>query len=171
MAQARVNSRPLVATADSKNDENLLVITPQHLKIGKSLAILPSTADQLKSEEDINKIKMSILDRWQARKVLNRLFFVRWQNEYLQSLQKFSNESIVTKIKEGDVVLLLNERVSSEDWPLGVVTKVLPGHDGIVRSVVCKRPIKTTKNLQDKIILCPFLFLDLLHEESYLWLH
>ena len=62
------------------------------------------------------------------------------------------------KVKEGDVILILNERHSRQAWPIARVTKVFPSKDDIFRSIECKmaNAIKTKsdkKNARDKDIL------------------
>ena len=82
---------------------------------------------------------------------------MRWQNEYLASLSK--NKRIDNKdVKKGDVVLLLNERHSRQEWPIARVVQVFKSKDGVVRSVECKmaNAIKTRsdkKNATDKDLL------------------
>lgn len=63
-------------------------------------------------------------------------FWKRWKTEYLNTLQIrnkwLKNTSL---IKEGTVVLLQAENSSPLDWPLGIIEKVFPGKDGVVRVV------------------------------------
>ena len=40
LAQGRVNRRALVGISDDPNDNNLLTITPHHLKLGRAAATL-----------------------------------------------------------------------------------------------------------------------------------
>ena len=140
LAQMKINSRPLIGLSDDPSDENILTITPFHLKLAKPVAILPSSIDQLDAT-DLDKIKLSIKDRWQKRKVLQHKFFVKWKEQYLMSIAKNQNNEN-KEIHVGDVILLLNERKTKETWPLARVTKVFKSADGIVRSIECKRPIK-----------------------------
>ena len=44
-------------------------------------------------------------------------------------------------LKEGDVVLVLTEKITKLDWPIAVVDEVLKGRDGKVRSVWLRFPI------------------------------
>ena len=41
-------------------------------------------------------------------------------------------------IKEGSVVLVREDNIPRMKWPVGLVTKVYPGRDGVVRSVQLK---------------------------------
>ena len=118
--------------------------------------MLPSGADK-KNESDVADTKIAVFDRWTKRKLVQQQFYLRWQNEYLASLSK--NKRIDNKdVKNGDVVLLLNERHSRQEWPIARVVQVFKSKDGVVRSVECKmaNAIKTRsdkKNATDKDLL------------------
>ena len=89
--------------------------------------------------------KLQFFDRWTKRKLVQQQFYLRWQNEYLASLSK--NKRIDNKeVKNGDVVLLLNERHSREAWPIARVVQVFKSKDGIVRLVECKMTTAMVKN-------------------------
>ena len=87
LACSKINSRPLVAMSDDPFDQNLLTITPYHLKLGRPVAMLPCSIDHLRAE-DLDNIKISIQNRWQQRKQIQAKFFVKWKYEYLFSLSK-----------------------------------------------------------------------------------
>ena len=56
--------------------------------------------------------------------------------EYLSSLQprrKWVNSS--PNVKVSDIVLLKDHESPQGQWPLGIVDKVFPGKDGLVRKV------------------------------------
>ena len=65
---------------------------------------------------------------------LNRFWSV-WSDEYLRNLppavSKFRPHG---SLCEGSVVLVQNENVPRLRWELGVVTRLFPGRDGVVRS-------------------------------------
>ena len=153
LAQNRMNSRPLIGLSDDPKDDNILTITPHHLKLGRPIAMLPSAADK-KNESDVTDTKIAVFDRWTKRKLVQQQFYLKWQNEYLASLSK--NKRVDNKdVKNGDVVLLLNERHSRETWPIARVVQVFKSKDGVVRSVECKmaNAIKTKpdkKNAREK---------------------
>ena len=85
----------------------------------------------------LKKLKISIHDRWTKRKLIQQNFYLRWQNEYLSSLSQ-KKRADNKEINEGDVILLLNERHSRDEWPLARITKLFRSQDGVVRSVECK---------------------------------
>ena len=67
----------------------------------------------------------------------------RFKNEYLLNLSKLqSKQTKNVVIKEGDVVLLLDEKGSRDTFPIARVAKIFKGPDGVVRSVELRLPIK-----------------------------
>ena len=69
LAQNRLNSRPLVGLSDDPNDNNILTIIPHHLKLGRPIAMLPSTADKM-NEADVADTKIAVYDKWTKRKLV-----------------------------------------------------------------------------------------------------
>ena len=116
--------------------------------------MLPYTADKM-NESDVADTKTAVFDKWTKRKLVQQHFYLRCQNEYIASFS--TNKRAENKeVKEGDVILILNERHSRKAWPIARVTKVFPSKDGIVRSIECKmaNAIKTKpdkKNARTKI--------------------
>ena len=75
------------------------------------------------------------------------------------SLSKLQHKQNANKeLNIGDVVLLLDERRSRDDFPIGRITQVFHGSDNIIRSVELRLPAnaKTTKNA-DKTAANQFL--------------
>ena len=69
LAQNRMKLRPLMAVSDDPKDENLLTITHHHLKLGRPVAMLPASTDDM-NEGDLKKVKISIHDRMTQRKLI-----------------------------------------------------------------------------------------------------
>ncbi|KAK3087319.1 hypothetical protein FSP39_004638 [Pinctada imbricata] len=64
------------------------------------------------------------------------LFWQRWHSEYLQNLQvrsKWLTEG--EQLKQGDVVLLRDDSLARNQWPLAVITDIFESSDGRVREV------------------------------------
>ena len=117
LAQCRINQRPLVAMSDDPTDNNLLTITPHHLKLGRAAITLPSSLDEL---ENLDNIRLSVQDRWNKRKILQEKFFVKWKDEYLSSLSKNKRTAeSATDVKPGSIVLLINEKKDSPSLAVG----------------------------------------------------
>ena len=121
-----VNSRPLVPVSSDPNSP--FVLSPSILLTQK--VDIPLT---LPTEIDIKEVYRS---QWKHVHSLAEEFWKRWKKEYLSSLQprnKWVNSS--PNLKVDDVVLLKNHECPQGQWPLGIVDKVFPGKDGLVRKV------------------------------------
>jgi len=75
--------------------------------------------------------------RWRQVQHLANEFWTRWKKEYLQSLQvrqKWNEKS--KNIQKDDIVLVKDENLPRNQWPLGRVVKTFPDdQDGLVRQV------------------------------------
>ena len=84
---------------------------------------------------------------WMHCQYIADRFWSRWLNEYIPIIQhrsKWLDEQ--QSIQQGDLVLLCDEIVPRNHWPLGRVTAVHKGRDGRVRSAT----VKTTKGAYDR---------------------
>jgi hypothetical protein len=67
------------------------------------------------------------------------VFWSRWIKEYVPMLQKTTKwHESKNNLCVNDVVLVVDEHVPRGLWPLGVVTQVKTGQDGLVRVVHVK---------------------------------
>ena len=125
-----VNSRPL--TVDTLGDETMEALTPNHLLTMKSKVVLPPPGVFQKAE-------MYCKRRWRAVKYLANEFWNRWRKEYLVSLQsRHKWKDIQRNMELDDIVLLKEPNMQRNQWPLGRIVDVLPGNDGLVRTVKVK---------------------------------
>ena len=70
---------------------------------------------------------------------LANVFWSRWRKEFLSSLQTRQKWIKQTRnLAVGDVVLVKESNTSRNQWPLGRITTVYPGDDGLVRTVQVK---------------------------------
>ena len=146
--EAVINSRLLTTVSDDIRD--VTPITPAHLALGRSLFSLPDV------EDEVSANKSTTRQRYLYQQKLINYFWQRWREEYLQQLsvrQKWVNEQPALKI--GDVVLISEDKVSRGKWPLGRVDELLPGRDGLIRTVVLKtkkgllrRPVQSLHRLE-----------------------
>ena len=138
-----VNSRPLAAISESPDDGNILTITPNHLLHGKSLKPLP--LEMHKGLENIRKEK-SIKEKWILRQQIIENFWSAWKREYLTNLREFhSTTQRRENLKENECVLVLTEKITKNDWPIGAINQLLRGRDGLVRSVEIRLPLKSSQ--------------------------
>lgn len=90
--------------------------------------------------------------QWKQVQCLADTFWKRWRGEYLSSLQgrrKWTNDK--PNVKLGDVVLLKDSQVHRNEWPVGLVVKVLPSSDKRVRKV----EVRTVKDGMAKVFSRP----------------
>ncbi len=140
--EACLNSRPLVPlTCD---DDGIEALTPGHFLIGRPIEALPDDARSYRS--------ISLLRRWHLCQNLVRHFWTRWSNEYLATLRRYAKwNRPSSNVREGDVVVLQDDGLVPTRWPLGRVTKVHRGKDGLVRVVTLKSGSGTYKRPVTKI--------------------
>ena len=127
--EATINSRPLTFVSDEIDSQE--PITPSHFLVGKNLS------ERSASVEDPENVRSSVLSEREVlrRKKLDR-FWKIWSDDYIRNLPptvvKFQKRG---QLKEGSVVLIHEENLPRLRWPVGVVVKLYPGRDGLVRAV------------------------------------
>lgn len=142
--EAVLNSRPLSPISADPND--LSPLTPGHFLTLEPLTAIP--------DPDITQININRLTRWQLLQKLHRDFWNRWHQEYLHTLQQRSKwHTTKFSVAIGTMVLIKNELSPPLNWPLGRITELHPGADGIVRVAT----VRTTKGIFKRplVKLCP----------------
>jgi len=151
--EACVNSRPLTFVGDSPDCPSPL--TPNHFLTGHSVGF------QARVAEDPSEVTAQALcERARMREARISKFWSVWSQEYLRNLplavRKFRSRG---KLGEGSVVLLQDEKLPRLKWDLGVVIKLFPGRDGLVRSAevrTCKgTKTRAVQRLHDLEVLDP----------------
>ncbi|XP_077080710.1 uncharacterized protein LOC143733040 [Siphateles boraxobius] len=126
---AIVNARPL--TAVSTDPENPAILTPAML-LTQKVATPPIPPGQFESR-DLYRAQ------WRRVQYLADVFWSRWQREYLSGLQNRRKwKAVKPNLQTGDVVLLKEALEHRNNWPLGLITKIFPSGDGLVRKVEVK---------------------------------
>jgi len=126
--EATLNQRPLTYHGSDPTDP--VPITPSQLAIGRNLKEVPTL---------MGNPSVSISARYKYLQRLLKHFWKRWTTEYLPQLQrknKWRNEEVPLKV--GDVVLVTEDNTTRPTWPMGRVTEVVPGRDGLIRTVKVK---------------------------------
>jgi hypothetical protein len=122
---AIINGRPLVPV--SSDVDQPLILSPSML-----LNYKQNTGEKSFENLTLSEIYKS---QWKFVQKMAETFWTRWRKEYLQTLQ--SRTKWFTKrrnIKVNDIVLM-KENCERNVWPMGIVTKVFPSGDGLVRKV------------------------------------
>ena len=143
--EAVFNSSPLTTVSDDVRD--LTPITPAHLALEGALYSLP---DEVSTHEGTTR------QRYLYQQKCLTHFWQRWPGQYLHQLSvryKWACEQPATKI--GDVLLISEDNVSRGKWPMERVERLVPGKDGLVRTVTLKtqkkrlrRPVQRLHRLE-----------------------
>ena len=143
-----LNSRPITHLSDDVND--LEPITPNHILLGlhKKWSSIATS-----NERDVVSRK-----KWRQVQAISKMFWSRWQKEYLPEITKRSKwtEKTNGSFKEGELVLVLDDMTRKGSWNLGRLTELKVSDDGIVRVVKVKtkngtytRPVAKIAKLED----------------------
>ena len=121
-----LNSRPLIPETSDDGD----ALTPNHLLVGRTSARLPP--GQFDAHESFVK------RRWRYVQHLATVFWNRWGQEYLKTLQQRTKwQNPQRNLAIGDLVLL-QDNSPRRSWPLGRIVEVYSDCKGFVRSVKVK---------------------------------
>ncbi|CAH8505435.1 unnamed protein product [Schistosoma rodhaini] len=123
-AERIINNRPLVPVTDDSSD--LDAITPA------KLLLLRENVTELTNVLSNDRYSK----RWKQANYLAQVFWRRWSKEYVSPLQRrYKWTQLERNIREGDLVMICSEFSEKNKWPLGLVQRVLPSKDGLVRQV------------------------------------
>ena len=131
MAEAEriLNDRPITPLSNDVRDPEPL--TPNMLLLLRCNSSLPLGVFT-KHETYYNRW-------WRQVQYLANIFWRRWLKEYLPSLQiRDKWFKAYENLKEGDIVLIVDETNQRGHWPMGIITGVNFGRDHLVRSVKVK---------------------------------
>ncbi|KAK6169143.1 hypothetical protein SNE40_020252 [Patella caerulea] len=124
-----VNSRPL--SVNDLNDSNSLEpLSCNNLLTMKSHIVLPPAGEFQKADVYSRK-------RWRRVQHIANEFWNRWRKECIHNLQirsKWNNKS-VRNICVDDIVMIVDDNMSRNQWQLGRVVEVYPDKDNRVRKV------------------------------------
>lgn len=122
--EAILNSRPISPMSNDPTD--LTALTPGHFLIGEPM--------NAQIDTKALPLKTSRLGRWKLVSQLKHDFWNRWSREYLNELQyknKWNHKS--ANIKDGTMVLIKEDNLPVQQWPLGRIIDTYTGDDGFIR--------------------------------------
>ena len=124
-AERIANSRPLTRNSSSQDDDE--PHTPSHfLNIRPTVNLPPGMVHE--SDRFSRK-------RWRQAQLLANHYWKRWLREYIPSLQEHQKwHKTQRNLQTGELVLIADDNAPRHQWPIGRVTNVFPGSDGLVRS-------------------------------------
>lgn len=141
-----MNSRPL--TPMSSDPSDLEVLSPAHFLIGAPLTALP--------DPNLSHLNYNRLKHYQQIQYLLQQFWKRYQLEVLnelQSRQKWFSQPI--NLKVGMLVLIKEQNVPPLKWITGRILKLVPGKDGITRTVLIKTQSSTFERAVNNVCVLP----------------
>lgn len=122
-----LNSRPLGVIRDVPEDHVLL--TPNHFLTGTSIFTQPEPEEEL----------VSLSARWRYVQKLRDQTMAEFKTRFIHQLQHRRKwNEVKDNMKIGDVVIVEDHRVPQHKYPIGIVTDVHPGDDGLTRVVTVK---------------------------------
>ena len=123
-ACAIINSRPL--TPVSSDPECTEILTPSTLLTQKT----DSGLQPLIEFDPKNMYRA----QWQRVQTLADIFWTRWKNEFLHTMQQRCKwQDSKPDLKPGDLVLLIDDQSHRNHWPMGLVNAI-PSKDGKIKS-------------------------------------
>lgn len=138
---AIINARPLIPVSTDPDDP--LILTPATLLTQKVSLPSAPVGDWIK---DLHKYQ------WRQVQHLAQTFWDRWKKQYLSSLQPRRKwQSSQPNLQPGSIVLLKDDQLKRNEWPLGLITQVFPSKDSRVRKV----EIKVSRKDGTKVFLRP----------------
>lgn len=159
--EAKINDRPITHVSSDRNDPEPL--TPSMLMLGFRLTDYPdhvAIENVVDPDYDNNII---LTKRYQHVCLLLQRLWHRWQTEYLTMLRERYNfdHDQPSRIPQAGDVVLVHEDASRVLWRMGVISKLISGLDGVVRSAVVK-----TSNGQLTRAICKLYPLEVSRSES-----
>ncbi len=148
---AIVNARPIVpVSADPLCSD---ILTPSTLLTQKS----PHAVQTV----EIGDPKDMYRAQWKRVQFLADVFWNRWRNEYLHTLQtrrKWFEPR--PNLQTGDIVLLGDKNSARNDWPMAVVERTFPSSDGKVRKAEVRvakdgKIVKYIRPITELVMLIP----------------
>lgn len=123
-----LNDRPLVRQTDDPEDQ--YVLTPNKL-----LMLRGEVSTFVDSIDSSNRFTR----RWRAMQHLANVFWKKWINVYLPTLQSLQRwHTAKPNLKAGELVLMVERNVPRGQWPKAIIESVHQGTDGLVRDVTVR---------------------------------
>lgn len=135
--EATLNDRPLTFVSSELGDPEPL--TPAHLLHGRRITCLPYELVEMDEFTDPSYREASQIQKAKVQAAVLRNFRKRWRHEYLTSLREYHKASgnNAQYIRQGDVVIV-HDNTPRTTWKMAVVTDLITGKDGLVRSAAIR---------------------------------
>lgn len=140
-AEFSVNARPLTHVSVSPHDPEAL--TPNHFLLGSSSG-LPTTGPCDEADRRT----------WRASQALADHFWQRWLREYLPTLvPRGEPRNDARPLQVNDIVLVVDNTLPRNTWPMGVVERTHHGPDGGIRVVEVRTRTGTFRRPVSKLVV------------------
>ena len=146
--ECMINNRPLTYQS---SDDFEKALTPSHLITGRRLDLLPDLNEaELNVENEPSRTLITKRQRHLQR--LLKHWWKRWNTDYLinlrdtHNLQSSRKGKEFTRLREGDVVCILDDKVPRGQWKLGKNESLLTGKDMQVRGATVRIVTPTGKS-------------------------
>ena len=140
--EAIMNSRPLTCI----NDE-LEPLAPSNILTGRTKVAVPPPGNFVKDDLYLKR-------RWRRVQYLTNVFWSRWRNEYLLLQQKRQKWTMPSRnLQINDIVLLKDESMERNHWPLGRVIELEKDSQEFVRAVKVKTQQSVLRRPVSKLVL------------------
>lgn len=144
-----VNDRPLTYVPSTLDEPEPL--TPSMLLSGKRNHNLPHQSIDIEEIKDPDHGASCLQKRQLYLDSLFKQLWVRWRQEYLPALRETHSNNTRNRsgetantIQLGDIVLIHEDNHKRVHWPMGMVTSLRKGNDGLVRSAEVRMKDGTT---------------------------
>lgn len=145
--EAILNSRPL--TPLSNDLEDLDVLTPGHFIIGSAMCALPQRTDYANVKNPVERYEL-------LQKIISD-FWCKWSKDYLNTLQQRNKWQVnsASNVSVGDLVMIKEDNIPPQCWPMGRIINLHPGSDGVVRVVTVKTAKGDFKRALNQVAILP----------------
>ena len=123
-----VNNRPITTVSSDVTDS---------LPLSPNMLITMKGGPNMLGE--FTKSDCYTASRWRRVQYLSDIFWTRWTREYLTDLQRRQKwVKVKRNVSVGDVVLIKDENLPRNRWPLGLVTETPASEDGLIRKATLR---------------------------------
>ena len=149
--EACINARPLTYVGESCQP-----LTPSHFLLGRSSPF--ETTQARDTPKNRNEFTAKVKEHGLA---LDHFWHI-WSEDYIRNLPSLGNGRSKNDLSVGTVVLIREQGMPRLKWPMGLITKLLHGKDGLVRAVALKtvngellRPVQKIHKLEVSDAMLP----------------
>ena len=135
--EAIINPRPLTVTSSDCKDP--VPMSPNQILTMKTSIVLPPPGKFQRNDVFVRR-------RWRRFQYLCNLFWSRWK-------ERPKWNQLKRNLQVHDVVLIKDENAPRNEWPLGVISEVLPDKNSLVRSVQVRRAKAELRRPVHKLVL------------------